>query len=115
MVSKSRARFRAEAEKAQRQKCIDAELDDQEVDKAVRKINNRNATKKAWPDHEVYNAYKEPTAPGRRYKGKRRARLNLTDKIEITHRVLVEHELQASVAKRYRINLNQVCSLVMKA
>ena len=42
-------------------------------------------------------------------------KLSLEDKYGIIHDVLIKHEFQADVAKRYRVRLPTVCRLVNKA
>ena len=61
--------------------------------------------------------FKEPVAPGLRKKGKKAQSLTLNDKVQVAHKVIVEHHLQQEVAKEYRVSpvvVNQLIKKVMR-
>ena len=56
---------------------------------------------------------KEATPSLKRHKGRKR-RLSLDERIEAVHRVLVQKELQADVAKHFRVTAPTISRLVSK-
>ena len=59
--------------------------------------------------------FSDMTAVGSRRYSRKRKPLSTEDKIDITHRVLVQFEKQADVAKQYRVSSQVVSSLVSRA
>ena len=55
---------------------------------------------------------RQPIPAGRRKKSKTQGLLPMSAKVSMAHKVLVEHETQAAVAKEYRVGVGVVHRLV---
>ena len=87
----------------------------QNVSRLDMKIRRRGENK---PERLVLRShfdYVEPIAPGLRKKLKKRAAMSVSEKIEIVHQVLVDHELEKDVAREHRVGHLVVHLLVKKA
>ena len=58
---------------------------------------------KTGPAYEL--DIKEPVSPATRHRSKKRAALTVSEKINIVHKVFVEKEMHAAVAKEFRVSV----------
>ena len=86
-----------------------------EVQEAIQKVLTRGATRgdhqRCFARHDHKDMPK--LGPCRRTNGGRH--LNLGEKIQIVHEVIVQHQLQRDVAAAHRVTAATVCMLCRKA
>ena len=59
--------------------------------------------------------FADTTAIGNRYKSKRRGPLTISERDDITFRVLVKHEKHAEIAKELRVSTGVIAQVIFKA
>lgn len=115
VVSKERKKLRSKAMDFEQDLLNNQDEDLRELSKLAKKVDKgyfpRRALKRG---HEAYD-FEEDTASRTRRRSKKRTLFDVDDKVDIVHRVLVEHELVTDVAKEYRVSVGVVQAIVAKA
>ena len=65
-------------------------------------------------EDRAFLPYIEPVPPSSKRRIKNREKISVADKISIAYRVIVEHEMQATVAKEFRTSIATVSYIVKK-
>ena len=111
LVSKLRARIRDDAEAEVKMEFDLGTMPKVDFDKAIQKIRSRKATRDIKTGPAYCMDFKEPVPSTSRHRSSKRAPLTVNEKINIVHQVLVGKEMQAMVAREYRVSAKVVSIL----
>ena len=113
-ASELRSRFLREAEEEEAADGKGLGLEQKEVEKMVKKIRARGSTRDRGPSLAGDVDFRDPVPPGQRKRSRKQGPLSVSSRTSIVHQVLVEHEMQAEVAKEWRVSPKVVNKLVQK-
>ena len=104
-VSVARQMVLDEAKKAHEKHQTDLATSQQYVSRLEKKLLLRGQNKPEYRLKMSHVDYKEPVAIGMMKKAKSRGPLSVPEKVDVAHRVLVEHELYRDVAREFRVGV----------
>ena len=114
-VSKLRERLRDHALSLDKSEARDHGKDIHEVSRLAQRIRRGDYRDGVVQRELLRPDFVDNVPSGRRKRSRKRGVLTTADKIDITHRVIIEFEKQTEVAKEYRVTSQVVASIIHKA